>query len=212
MHGDIKSDPSNVEKPIGKAKSSKKEKQENPGAPRQNINAVSHGAYCARLLPEEEPIYEEKRKAFTEALGTVDVFDEQIIHLLTVISVRVDQALLRGAEHAAYGGMIRQILHLMKELQATRASRDKLTDGQGLTYADLFAAMKAHLGEAGNDGSEKAGDSAKKVIEHNCSHCGFSMEHKLEDDGQWRCQNCGHVTDIETEEKTVAESKKASIA
>lgn len=185
------------------------------GAPPGNANAMRHGAYSARLLPEEEPIYEEKRKAFTDALGTVDVFDEQIIHLLTVISVRVDQALLRGAEHAAYGGMIRQILNLMQQLQVTRASRDRLTDGQGLTYADLFAAMKAHLREAGKEGSEKAAvGSVTKAIEHDCSHCGFSMEHKLEDDGRWRCQNCGHLTDIETDDdkETVADSKQAGIA
>ncbi len=54
------------------------------GAPMANTNALKHGAYSPRLLPEEEPIYEEKRKAFTAALGTVDVFDEQILHLLAL--------------------------------------------------------------------------------------------------------------------------------
>ena len=172
------------------------------GAPRQNVNALRHGAYSPRLLPDEEPIYEEKRKAFTEALGTVDVFDEQIIHLLAIVSVKVDKALLRGAEHAAYGGMIKQILDLMQQLKVTRASRDRLTDGQGLTYADLFAAMKAHLGEPGVDGSGKAaGCSTAKVMEHYCNRCGFSLEHKLEEDGRWRCQNCGHVTDIDLEDE-----------
>ena len=172
------------------------------GAPSQNINALKHGAYSPRLSPDEEPIYEEKRKAFTQALGTVDVFDEQIVHFLALISTKVDQAVMKGAEHAAYGGMIKQILDLMQQLKVTRASRDRLTDGQGLTYADLFAAMKAHLGEPGVDGSGKAaGCSTAKVMEHDCNRCGFSMEHKLEEDGRWRCQNCGHVTDIDFEDE-----------
>jgi len=202
MHGGVKSESSAERNPAGKPQGKEKGKPGSPGAPRQNVNALRHGAYSPRLLPDEEPLYEEKRRAFTEALGTVDVFDEQIVHLLAIVSVKVDNALLRGAEHAAYGGMIKQILDLMQQLKVTRASRDRLTDGQGLTYADLFAAMKAHLGEAGDDGSGKAaGCSATEVMEHDCSRCGFSMEHKQEEDGRWRCQNCGHVTDIDLKEE-----------
>ena len=202
MHGGVKSESSEESNPGGRPQGKEKGKPGSPGAPRQNVNALRHGAYSPRLSPDEEPIYEEKRKAFTEALGTVDVFDEQIIHLLAIVSVKVDKALLRGAEHAAYGGMIKQILDLMQQLKVTRASRDRLTDGQGLTYADLFAAMKAHLGEPGVDGSGKAaGCSTAKVMEHYCNRCGFSLEHKLEEDGRWRCQNCGHVTDIDLEDE-----------
>jgi len=201
LHGGVRTEGSARANPVGKPKGTEKRKQKSPGAPRQNTNALRHGAYSPRLLPDEEPIYEEKRKAFTEALGTVDVFDEQIVHFLALISTKVDQAVMKGAEHAAYGGMIKQILDLMKELKATRASRDRLTDGQGLTYADLFAAMKAQLGDAGDDGAGKGdGGSATEVMEHDCSRCGFSMEHKQEEAGRWRCQNCGHVTDIDTED------------
>jgi len=210
LHGGVKAEGSAKANPVGKPKEKEKGKQGSPGAPRQNINALKHGAYSPRLSPEEEPIYEEKRKAFTEALGTVDVFDEQIVHFLALISTKVDQAVMKGAEHAAYGGMIKQILDLMKELKATRASRDRLTDGQGLTYADLFAAMKAQLGEAGDDGADKGdGGSATKTIKHECSRCGFSMEHRLEEDGRWHCQNCGHVTDIDLEEEQRTPSGEA---
>jgi len=177
------------------------------GAPKSNANALKHGAYSPRLRPEEEPIYEEKRKAFTDALGQVDVFDEQIVHLLSLISVKVDQAVMKGAEHAAYGGMIKQILDLMKELKATRASRDAISDGQGLTYADLYAALRARLGEDGaGDGRE---DSQIETDERNCPRCGFSTKHALEADGRWRCLNCGHITEAE---KTSADDEEDEAA
>ena len=169
------------------------------GAPKANTNALKHGAYSPRLLPEEEPIYEEKRKAFTAALGTVDVFDEQILHLLSLISTKVDQAVLKGAEHAAYGGMIKQILDLMKELKATRASRDPVEAGAALTYADLFAALKERFGESMDGCGVGNTSSDKEIVERRCSRCGFTMAHQLEDDGRWRCQNCGHVTETEIE-------------
>ena len=177
------------------------------GAPRRNANALKHGAYSPRLLPGEEPIYEEKRKAFTEALGQVDVFDEQIVHLLSLISLKVDQAVMKGAEHAAYGGMIKQILDLMKELKATRASRDTLTEGQGLTYADLYAALQARLGEDG--AGDGRGNSEIEAGERDCPRCGFSTKHALEADGRRRCLNCGHITEAE---KTSADDKEDETA
>jgi len=165
------------------------------GAPKLNANALKHGAYSPRLLPEEEPIYDEKRKAFTDALGQVDVFDEQIVHLLSLISLKVDQAVMKGAEHAAYGGMIKQILDLMKELKATRASRDTLTEGQGLTYADLYAALQARLGEDG--AGDGRGNSEIETGERDCPRCGFSTKHRIEADGRHHCLNCGHITEAE---------------
>jgi len=167
------------------------------GAPSGNVNAVQHGAYSARLLPEEEPIYREKRGAFTAALGEVDVFDEQIVHLLSLISTKVDQAVMKGAEHAAYAGMVKQILDLMKELKATRASRDPVPAGVGLTYADLVAALRAHIEGDSVDGdtTEKAstGQQRETAMERQCSRCGFTTQHEPTDEDSWLCKNCGHV-------------------
>ena len=176
--------------------------EKSTGAPRKNINALKHGAYSPRLLPEEKPTYEEKREAFTKALGEVDVFDEQIVHLLSLISVKVDQAVMKGAEHAAYGGMIKQILDLMKELKATRASRDTLTAGQGLTYADLYAALRARLGTDETGDEDKR--SSDEVDEIECPRCGFTAKHRLDADGRLRCGNCGHSA----ENRKISESEK----
>jgi len=168
------------------------------GAPPGNANAVTHGAYSAGLLPEEEPIYQEKRGAFTAALGKIDVFDEQIVHLLALISTKVDQAVMKGAEHAAYAGMVKQILDLMKELKATRASRDPVPAGVGLTYADLIAALRTHIkGDSpdGDDTGEASADQPREAsVEQHCSRCGFTTQHEPNDGDSWLCRNCGHIT------------------
>ena len=169
------------------------------GAPPGNVNAVRHGSYSVRLLPEEEPIYQEKRAAFTAALGEVDVFDEQILHLLSLISTKVDQAVMKGAEHAAYAGMVKQLLDLMKQLKATRASRDPVPAGVGLTYADLVAALRAHIqgdsSDADNAGADtaSAGQGGRTSMERQCSRCGFSTQHEPTKGDSWLCRNCGHV-------------------
>jgi len=175
------------------------------GAPSGNINAVLHGAYSARLLPEEEPIYREKRGAFTAALGEVDVFDEQIVHLLSLISTKVDQAVMKGAEHAAYAGMVKQILDLMKELKATRASRDPVPAGVGLTYADLVSALRAHIEGDSADGDKaertSAGQPGETAMQRHCSRCGFTTPHEPTEGDSWLCRNCGHIA-VATEDET----------
>lgn len=184
-----------------------KEAPAKAGAPEGNANALRHGAYSVRLLPEEEPLYEEKRKAFTQALGAVDVFDEQIVHLLSLISVKVDQAVMKGAEHAAYGGMIKQILDLMKELKATRASRDPVEAGAALTFADLLEALKRHLDEAGKSAAAtKDNGGIAGTVERHCSRCGFTMEHETHASGWTRCTNCGNWSEPDLEAEPVSGS------
>ena len=192
---------------VGLQDQQRKPEQVGVGAPRQNVNALRHGAYSPRLLPDEEPIYQEKRAAFTAALGAVDVFDEQIIHLLSLISTKVDQAAMKGAEHAAYASMVKQILDLMKELKATRASRDPVYAGVGLTYADLVAALRAHIegnsSDADNAGADttSAGHAGKTSMERRCSRCGFTTQHEPTNGDSWACRNCGHVATA-TEDET----------
>jgi len=78
----------------------------------------------------------------------------------------------------------------MKELKATRASRDTLTAGQGLTYADLYAALRARMGTDETGDEDKR--SSDEVDEIECPRCGFTTKHRLDADGRLRCGNCGH--------------------
>ena len=181
------------------------------GAPQQNTNALKHGAYSPRLLADEEPLYEEKRSAFTDALGGVDVFDRELVHLLSLIAVKVDIAVMRGAEHAAYGGMIKQILDLMRELKATRASRDPVTDGPALTYADLVEALRARAANppsaiGGADdadallpATEAAPDAGPDpaLAPFTCARCGTTTDLGLDAEGRACCPNCGLLVEPE---------------
>jgi hypothetical protein len=161
-----------------------------------NVNARKHGAYSSRLLPEELPLYDEKREAFTAALGEVDVFDEQIVHLLALISVKVDAAMMQGADHAAYGGMIKQILDLMKELKATRASKDPVEPGRNLTYADLYARLKAHFeGDSPKDRKDAGTVLPGKRL---CARCRQQSDHERTPTGEVKCRNCGALTNDES--------------
>ena len=51
-----------------------------------NRNAVKHGAYALQLQPEEKAIYDSRRAQFTEQLGSVDIFDGQVVHMLALIA------------------------------------------------------------------------------------------------------------------------------
>ena len=95
LHGENKS-------AAAEPKAKRPRRRKNAGEKAGNVNSRKHGAYTMRLLPEEEPIYHEKLAAFSEALGSVDIFDQQLLHLLALISTKVDQAVMKGAEHAAY--------------------------------------------------------------------------------------------------------------
>ena len=162
-----------------------------------NRNAVKHNAYSLRLLPEEEPVFEAKRQEFTEALGATDVFDREIVRLLALISTKVDFAVMRGAEHSAYGGMIKQILDLMKELKATRASRDPVAEGPSLTYADLVEALRAWMAKrtAASGANDGAPTPALDLSPRPCARCGTTAELMLNYDGQPCCSNCGLVVE-----------------
>ena len=100
-----------------------------------NTNAVRHGAYAARLLPDEEEPYEAKRKLFSRALGAMDAFDQQLVHLLAMLAAKVDVAAAKGAKPDAIGPLINQIIQLMRELKATRASRLPEPQGEGKTFS-----------------------------------------------------------------------------
>ena len=107
--------------------------------------------------------------------------------------------------------MIKQILDLMRELKATRASRDPVTDGPALTYADLVEALRARAAnppvaiggaedaDAPVPAAEAAPDAGPDpaVAPYTCARCGTTTELGLNADGRACCPNCGLVVDPE---------------
>ena len=174
-----------------------------------NTNAVRHGAYAARLLPDEEEPYEAKRKLFSHALGAMDAFDQQLVHLLAMLAAKVDVAAAKGAKPDAIGPLINQIIQLMRELKATRASRLPEPQGEGKTFADLFALLKEMIAnrKKAKVAGENNDDGLREPVERKCARCGNTTEHTINVDGDLVCRNCGMITS-EAKQQSTEESDK----
>ena len=107
-----------------------------------NQNGRKHGAYSARLLPNELGVYEAIKAEFAEELGAQNLTasDQRLIHQLAVVSAKFDSAVENGAPPDALQMLNRMVLDLLRELKATRATKDggSLT---GSTPAEVMAAL-----------------------------------------------------------------------
>ena len=191
------------------------EEKKPKGGQSGNKNAVKHGAYSLNLLPEEEPIYRAKRDNFIEQLGKVDIFDEQVVHMLALISAKLDVAATKGAPAQSLIPISNEILKLLRSLKETRDSRDPEEEETPGTMADFLAEMAALDKERGvsmrdeqsrkrmvelekevNDLRKRLDLPPREDIDHKidrCSHCRKEGEHRKNAVGDWVCQACGHV-------------------
>ncbi len=185
------------------------------GAPVGNTNALKHGAYSLKLLPEEEPIYREMRDKFIGQLGKVDIFDEQVVHMLALISAKLDVAAIKGAPATALIPISNEILKLLRSLKETRDSRDPEEEETHGTMADFLAEMAALDKERGvsmceensrkrmhelemevNELRKRLDLPPREDIDHKidrCSHCRKEGEHRKNAVGDWVCRACGNV-------------------
>jgi len=186
------------------------------GAQSGNKNALKHGAYSLNLLPEELEIYEKKRDEFIGQLGKIDVFDAQVVHILSLISCKLDVAAGKGAPAEALIPISNEILKLLRSLKETRDSRDPEEEDAPKTMADFLeelAAMDAERGLSAKreDQRKRIYDLEKEVnklraklklpprenIEHriaHCDHCREKCRHRRNANGEWVCMKCGWVT------------------
>ena len=108
-----------------------------------NHAARKHGAYTSRLTPEEREEVERLRAVFTEEADKRDpvtAFDSQIIEMAAMACVKLDAAALGDAPGRVLLQWNRMMLICLRELRATRATRE--TDpGLGNTHAEVVAAM-----------------------------------------------------------------------
>ena len=116
--------------------------------PKGNTNARKHGAYSARLPAEDRPLYEAIKAQFTEELGgdNLTASDERLIHQLAIVSTKFDSAVEKGAPPDALNMLNKMILDLLRELKATRASKDLGPKG-GSTPAEIMANLLVAVSE-----------------------------------------------------------------
>lgn len=134
--------------------------------PKGNSNARKHGAYSARLMPEEQGVYEQIKAQFETELGAdnLTASDQRLIHQLAVVSAKFDLASEKGAPPDALQMLNRMVLDLLRELKATRATKDggALT---GSTPAEVMAAlfMKITSGKQPDPAAAAIPETAKPV-------------------------------------------------
>ena len=108
-----------------------------------NTQSIKHGAYSARLLPEEREIYEQITEQFETELGGEDnlsASDRLLIFRLATNAAKLTVATEKGAPPEARGQLHRIEMDLLRELKSTRASKDS-TGLTGNSPAEVVAAL-----------------------------------------------------------------------
>ena len=210
--------------PEAEGSSSEKQKGSQPG----NKNAMKHRAYSLNLFPEELEIYRKKKDEFIGQLGKIDVFDAQVVHILSLISCKLDVAAGKGAPAEALIPISNEILKLLRSLKETRDSRDPMEEDAPKTMADFLEELAVIDRERGlsartEDQRKRIYDLEKEVnklrvklkltpredIEHRIAHCGHCREkgeHRRNAHDDWVCMKCGWVaaSPVTTSDERVA--------
>jgi hypothetical protein len=179
-----------------------------------NNNARKHGGYSLQLQPEEEALYREKREQFTGQLGELDVFDTQVVHILALISTKLDVAAVQGAPAQVLIPISNEVLRLLRSLKETRDSRDPVDGRAPRSFADFLEELEGLEGGLGIPQSEqderrrlyelerevnelrlRVGLAPRGDIEHRtarCGQCRADTEQRRSRAGGFVCLACGH--------------------
>ena len=163
----------------GRPKGCAKPKGSGGPPPKGNHNALKHGAYSPRMLPDEQDRYEAIKARFEKELGSTNLSaaDERLIHQLAAVSAKFDVALEKGAPPDALTHLSRLVMDHLRELKATRASKDT-TGLTGNSPAEVVAALLMKV---------RAVEEPKPVNTLTYDHNVIDVEVKLvdsDDDGQ----------------------------
>ena len=108
--------------------------------PKGSRNALKHGAYSPRLLPEEQPIYEAYLDEYMKDVQNPSVTDRRALERLSVLETKWHTAVTQGAPPDALDILHRLLHRELKTLQVTRESKDN-TGLTGNSPAEVVAAL-----------------------------------------------------------------------
>ena len=136
----------------GRKKGSKK--PDNSGGPAYgNLNGLKHGAYTAKLLPDEQAYFEAIKTEFEEDLGGADKLsasDRLLVFRLATNAAKLTSAVEKGAPPDAVHQLHRMEMDLLRELKTTRATKGGPSEG-GNSPAEVIAALLTRVRERGVD-------------------------------------------------------------
>jgi hypothetical protein len=134
------------------------------GAPRGNLNRLVHGAYAARVLNDEErrihgAFLERLREDF-ELNASSDEVAAQMAAMAFLQYVRAQKA----ENEAAAGAQARIVRNCLRDLKATKSTRERGGVPLNTTPAEWAAALVGKLKEA-EEGSTPKGETEKTKAE-----------------------------------------------
>ncbi len=209
--GDSLGESSNASKTTPAAKTPSSGEKPRPGAQPANRNARRHGLFSTRMPLEEKELYEENKRLFAEQLVDLNTFDELVVHLLALVSTKLDVAAAGGASPQSIIPLSNEVLRLLRSLKETRDSRDEEEAGAPKTFADFLAEAetlaegvvvmeddaRGRVVELEREVNElrrqlklppKEGSEHRKTL---CARCGKETAQHLNLVGEWICLACG---------------------
>ncbi len=126
----------------GRKKGSAKPPGSGGPPPKGNTSGLKHGAYSARLPPEEIPLYEEILARYMKDVHEPSETDKMTLERLAIYETKLRVAVEKGGEPDALDVLDRLLNRNLKALQVTRESKDTART-TGTTPAEVVAALLA---------------------------------------------------------------------
>jgi hypothetical protein len=114
--------------------------------PKGNNNARKHGAFSPRLLPDEQPVYEQFLEEYLRDVPNPSVTDRRALERLAVLETKWHMAVTNGAPPDALDTLHRLLHRELKTLQVTRESKES-RHGTGNTPAEIMANLLLTVAE-----------------------------------------------------------------
>ncbi len=135
------------------------------GAPKGNLNRFVHGAYAARVLNDEErrihgAFLERLREDF-ELNASSDEVAAQMAAMAFLQYIRAQKA----EKEAAAAAQARIVRNCLRDLKATKGTRERGGVPLGTTPAEWAAALVGKLKEAEKGGTASTGETEKTKAE-----------------------------------------------
>ena len=130
----------------GRKKGCDNSKSRNGGPPKGNTNGFKHGAYTAKLPPDELPVFEQILADYLADVPNPSSTDRRALERLAILETKWQVAVTQGAPAEALDVLHRLLHRELKALQVTRESKDTARTS-GTTPAEVVASLLMKIRE-----------------------------------------------------------------
>ncbi|MDD4664266.1 MAG: hypothetical protein PHD83_06365 [Caldisericia bacterium] len=130
----------------GRTKGCDNSKSKQGGPPVGNTNGATHGAYTAKLPPDELPVFEQILADYLSDVPNPSSTDRRALERLAILETKWQVAVTQGAPAEALDVLHRLLHRELKALQVTRESKDTARTS-GTTPAEVVASLLLRIRE-----------------------------------------------------------------